>query len=331
MAQQSKSIIDELANGIANAFGMSKPQPQVVQKVEKGKGVIVPKLSPVPTVKMPKNPNNAANQVRSKDVKRQNSRYSNLSKRIVAIENAQKSGIKTDAEMRKLIEANKRAIAAQKKLIDKQKRWVEFMLKKWAEKNKASLKKMDSSLRNSLVKQQMDFLKKQAKLRIKPASQRPAPSYKKKVTRTYSPGRKFSTIKKPVRRIPVRRPIVHRAPVRKPMVRKPIVHRAPVRKPIVRKPIAHRAPVRKPVRHAPVRKPMVHRAPVRKSLKRAPIRTVANNKSRIAIQNNLKRFAQVSAAKRKATHKKKFRLAQGINRLRVNAKKRRIIRRKRRR
>jgi len=186
---QDKSFLDQLTEGINNAFGIdeNKTTPVAVKTIQQGKGVLLPKLTPVPTVKMGNNPNT---QGMGKDKAIADKISSNdkvLLNKLNQIEAQLKKSGKIDAQLQKRINHNRRRIAANskgiatnrrriaantkkvdatQKLINQQKRWVTFMLNKWAKKNERTLMRLNSKLRKKLITQQAVFLKSEAAKRV---------------------------------------------------------------------------------------------------------------------------------------------------------------------
>ena len=161
-----KSIIQQLKEGLLNVIGV-EAEPKKIPVIPKSKGVIVPKLKPVPTVVVGKNKNERAKELAKELAEMQKTKIAALSKRIAKVEQAEKKDAKRDAELIKQIKSNKRAIIQQQKLIRKQQRWVSFMLKKWEQKNEKELKRMSGDLRKKMLREQKAYLRKLAQIRIK--------------------------------------------------------------------------------------------------------------------------------------------------------------------
>jgi len=196
----SKPLLQQLRDGLLNAVGIDVKQAKTI-KSAKGKGVVVPKLKPIPTVKRGKNPNSYA---AKKELAEQN-KLAQISKRVAHIERAEKADAKRDAQILKAIRQNKRAIDAQSKMIKKQRRWVAFMLRKWEQKNAKMLSNVNVQVRKQLVRSQRAYLQKLAKVRItpKPAKKKAVPKHKKirilrRIRRRHTGyrGKRFSTHKR---------------------------------------------------------------------------------------------------------------------------------------
>ena len=158
----SKSFLQQLQAGLLNAIGIDVKEPKELPVIPKGKGVVIPKLQPIPTVKRGKNINKTA----AKNERLQKKQIAKLSNRIAKIERAELQDRRRDAAMLKKINYNKRAIEAQKRLIKKQQRWVSFMFKRWEQKNAKALNNMNAKLRAKLVREQKAYLRKLAQIRI---------------------------------------------------------------------------------------------------------------------------------------------------------------------
>jgi hypothetical protein len=66
-------------------------------------------------------------------------------------------------------------------------------------------------------------------------------------------------VKKPVRLVRPRQPVVHQPVVHQPVVHQPVVHQSVVHEPVVHQPVVHEPVVHQPVVHEPVvHQPVVH-------------------------------------------------------------------------
>jgi len=166
--QQPKPFINQLAEGITYALGLEKPQPRVIKKVKKGKGVIIPKLQPIPTIKRGKNANKTSAAKDHKEVVKNYRRQKALNRQILrAIHKAEKAEAIRDARIMRELKAQKKSISVNRRLLSKQKRWTSFMLRKWAKKNEHALMRMTKAMREKLIREQRSLFHKQAQLKIK--------------------------------------------------------------------------------------------------------------------------------------------------------------------
>jgi hypothetical protein len=250
-----KPLMNQIGEGIKNALGVdTRPE-----------GVVVPKLTKVPTVKIPQTPEQKK---AAYEKRKQRIALNNRFKRFEANERKLNAGVSRLSTVNRAIGVNKHAINQLRKELVAQKRYAAMLQKKWEQKNAVALKKMSMTLRNQLrkeqaikfnafAKQQMakrnaDQLSKQRAMaaRRKLAAKKKALALRKRQAlleqrrrAALFASRKRRGITYRGRQSSLKRSIVRKSIVRKPTVRRPIVRRpVPVRRPIARKPL-----VRKPV------------------------------------------------------------------------------------
>ena len=166
--QQPKPFIEQLAEGITYAIGLEKPQPRIIKTVKKGKGVIIPKLQPIPTVKRGKNANRVSAAKDHKETVKNYRRQEALNRKVLrAIHKAERAEAIRDARIMRELKAQKKAISINRRLLNKQKRWTSFMLRKWAKKNEHALMRMTKAMREKLIREQRALFRKQARLKLK--------------------------------------------------------------------------------------------------------------------------------------------------------------------
>ncbi len=256
-----------------------------VPVLKKVNGTVVPHAKRLPVIKVGENPNKYGAELQRKGAVKQKNNTGLLLSEIKELKAKLNQLGSDNKQILARIEANKKKIQETERLIKKQKRWVEFMLDKWAKNNRQALMKMGQQARKQVVKQQAQFLKQQAEIRIKP-----------KVKKATRPGAKR----------PMPRPRTAAKPVR---VRKPMAHRPsrPVSRPVKRISSKRKMPVRSHAAKAHAKSLAVKNAMAnRSSAKQLAMKRVIARKSH-AKKHPVKRFASRTPAGRMVKHMRRRR------------------------
>lgn len=159
---EEKSLLEQVGDGIANAFGVSTEQ---VPTIKQGKGVLVPKLTPVPTVKRGINPNVYASQLEAKEAKKQA-----VVNKLISKSNSNAQTIKKLQAQTRL--AQKQAAQASS-IARKQDAHFKKLMRDWEKRNAAQLNKVSDAQRQQLRNDYAVYAKKLSTNVVKAQAARP--------------------------------------------------------------------------------------------------------------------------------------------------------------